>query len=49
MQRLMDEHMFHTDYYPLSVGTSCLSLPLPDYRNENMCLELMLIAAAANT
>lgn len=23
--------------------------PLPDYRNENMCLELMLIAAAANT
>lgn len=26
-----------------------VAFPSPDYRNENMCLELMLIAAAANT
>lgn len=49
MQRVMDEHMFPADYYPRSDAESCLSFPLPDYRNENMCLELMLIAAAANT
>lgn len=32
---------------PVTCRPTCL--PSPDYWNENMCLELMLIAAAANT
>lgn len=47
----MDEHMFHTDYHPSLTALSYLPSPspLPAYQNENMRLELMLIAAAANT
>lgn len=48
MQRVMDERVCPADYHPLCRRVLPV-FAVADYRNENMCLELMLIAAAANT